>query len=574
MKKLLLLTLLFSATAFAQNKGTLLEDLTWQEAEKLLKPETVVVIPLGAQSKEHGPHLKLKNDWTMAEFYKQRVLKVADVVVAPTINYHFYPAFVEYPGSTSLRLETARDLVVDICRGLARFGPRRFYIINTGVSTLRALKPAAEMLAADGIALHYLDVTKDVEQVSKPLMKQEGGTHADEIETSKMLYIDPASVEMKKAVKDYTPRPNNSRGLTRDPKVAARGEGTYSPTGSWGDPTLATREKGKIVTEATAAAILKQIETLRKTTPPKIESKTTMFKHEYADINGLKLHYVKEGSGTKTILFLHGFPEFWYEWKHQLKEFGKDYTAVAYDQRGYNLSSKPEKLEDYAVPHIVADIKAMFEKFGTNPNNKGILVAHDWGGAVAWAFAIRHPEYLDKLVIINAPHPGVFARELQSNPAQQKASAYMNFFRSPQAEAGLSANNYAALQNAVFTASSKPQNFTEEDKKAYVEAWSQPGALTGGLNWYRAAQIGPPTENTPKRETNIAAAAALDSLNVKVPTLVIWGEKDTALLTGNLEGLDKFVPQLTIKRIPTGSHWVIHEEPELVNQYIREFIKK
>lgn len=574
MKKLLLLIVLLSATASAQNKGTLLEDLTWQEAEKLLKPETVVVIPLGAQSKEHGPHLKLKNDWTMAEFYKQRVLKVADVVVAPTINYHFYPAFVEYPGSTSLRLETARDLVVDICRGLARFGPRRFYIINTGVSTLRALKPAAEMLAADGIALHYLDVTKDVEQVSKPLMKQEGGTHADEIETSKMLYIDPASVEMKKAVKDYTPRPNNSRGLTRDPKVAARGEGTYSPTGSWGDPTLATREKGKIVTEATAAAILKQIETLRKTIPPKIESKTTMFKHEYADINGLKLHYVKEGSGNKTILFLHGFPEFWYEWKNQLKEFGNDYTAVAYDQRGYNLSSKPEKLEDYAVPHIVADIKAMFEKFGTNPNNKGILVAHDWGGAVAWAFAIRHPEYLDKLVIINAPHPGVFARELQSNPAQQKASAYMNFFRSPQAEAGLSANNYAALQNAVFAASSKPENFTDEDKKMYIEAWSQPGALTGGLNWYRAAQIGPPTENAPKRETNIAAAAALDSLNVKVPTLVIWGEKDTALLTGNLEGLDKFVPQLTIKRIPTGSHWVIHEEPELVNQYIREFIKK
>ncbi len=312
----------------------------------------------------------------------------------------------------------------------------------------------------------------------------------------------------------------------------------------------------------------------RPTASPKSESKKPMFQHEYADINGLQLHYVKAGSGRQTILFLHGFPEFWYEWKHQLKEFGQDYTAVAYDQRGYNLSSKPEKLEDYAVPHIVADIKAMFEKFGANANNKGILVAHDWGGAVAWAFAIKHPEYLDKLVIINAPHPGVFARELQSNPAQQKASAYMNFFRSAQAEAGLSANNYAALQNAIFVASSKPGNFSDEDKKMYVEAWSQPGALTGGLNWYRAAQIGPPTENAPQRETNIAAAAALDSLIVKVPTLVIWGEKDTALLTGNLEGLDKFVPQLTIKRIPNGSHWVIHEEPELVNQYIREFIKK
>ena len=304
--------------------------------------------------------------------------------------------------------------------------------------------------------------------------------------------------------------------------------------------------------------------------PDKGKEKKIMFKHEYAEINGLKLHYVKEGKGKKTMLFLHGFPEFWYEWKNQLQEFGKDYTAVAYDQRGYNLSSKPEKVEDYAVAKIVADIKAMFDRFGTSPKNKGILVAHDWGGAVAWAFAIRHPEYLDKLVIINAPHPGVFARELQTNPAQQKASAYMNFFRSAQAEATLSANNYAALQNAIFKSSTKPEAFTEEDRKMYVDAWSQPGAVTGGLNWYRAANAGPPTTNEPKRETNLAAG--FDTLTVKVPTLVIWGEKDTALLTGNLEGLDKFVPQLTLKRIPNGSHWVIHEEPELINQYIREFI--
>lgn len=317
-------------------------------------------------------------------------------------------------------------------------------------------------------------------------------------------------------------------------------------------------------------SLLCLIATVTFAKPDKVKEKKIMFKHEYAEINGLKLHYVKEGKGKKTILFLHGFPEFWYEWKNQLKEFGKDYTAVAYDQRGYNLSSKPEKVEDYAVAKIVADIKAMFDRFGTSPKNKGILVAHDWGGAVAWAFAIRHPEYLDKLVIINAPHPGVFARELQTNPAQQKASAYMNFFRSAQAEATLSANNYAALQNAIFKSSTKPEAFTEEDRKMYVDAWSQPGAVTGGLNWYRAANAGPPTTNEPKRETNLAAG--FDTLTVKVPTLVIWGEKDTALLTGNLEGLDKFVPQLTLKRIPNGSHWVIHEEPELINQYIREFI--
>ncbi len=143
-------------------------------------------------------------------------------------------------------------------------------MINTGVSTLRALKPAAETLATDGILLHYLDVTKDVEQTVKPLMKQEGGTHADEIETSKMLFIDPASVDMRKAVKDYHPRPEGRTGtrLTRDRQVAERGEGTFSPTGSWGDPTLATREKGRKVTEATFTVILKQIETLRQTSAP------------------------------------------------------------------------------------------------------------------------------------------------------------------------------------------------------------------------------------------------------------------------------------------------------------------
>lgn len=277
MKKFLFISLLwvFSANAFAQTKGILLENLTWQEAEKRLKPETVVVIPLGAAAKEHGPHLKLKNDWTMAEYFKQRVLISADVVIAPTINYFVYPAFVEYPGSTSLRMETARDLTVDICKSLARFGPRRFYVINTGVSTLRALKAAAEVLAADGILLHYLDVTKDLEDTVKPLRKQEGGTHADEIETSAMLYIDPTAVEMKKAVKDYNPRPERGGRLTRDKQIAARGEGIYSPTGTWGDPTLATREKGQKVTEATFTIILKQIEKLRQTTPPNASVKST-----------------------------------------------------------------------------------------------------------------------------------------------------------------------------------------------------------------------------------------------------------------------------------------------------------
>jgi creatinine amidohydrolase len=251
------------ATTPTKAKGILLEDLTWMEAEKVLNSNTVVTIALGAEAKEHGPHLKLKNDWLMAEYLKTRLLERADVVMAPTVNYSFYPAFVEYPGSTSLRLETARDLIVDICRSLARHGPRRFYVINTGVSTVHALKPAAEVLANEGILLRYTDVKTIIEQVEKSVSKQEGGSHADEIETSMMLYMAPGSVDMKKAVKDYHPN-KGSGGLTRDPSA----NGTYSPTGTWGDPTLATLDKGRIVTEALIDATLKEIEDLRHSALP------------------------------------------------------------------------------------------------------------------------------------------------------------------------------------------------------------------------------------------------------------------------------------------------------------------
>lgn len=238
-------------------RSILLEDLTWQEAEKILTPDTVVVIPLGAESKEHGPHLKLKNDWLMAEYLKKRVMERTAVVVAPTVNYSFYPAFVEYPGSTTLRLETARDMIVDICRSLARYGPKRFYVLNTGVSTIRALTPAAEILAADGILMHFTGRDTNA-AVEKEVMQEEGGTHADEIETSMMLYIAPQTVDMSKAVKDY--HGNRPGGLTRDPN----GAGTYSASGVWGDATLATRAKGKKVVEGLVGAIVREIEELRK----------------------------------------------------------------------------------------------------------------------------------------------------------------------------------------------------------------------------------------------------------------------------------------------------------------------
>ena len=240
----------------ATNVGVELADLTWVEAEQVLGVDSVVMLALGAGSKEHGPHLRLDNDFQMAEYLKRRVLAVADVVVAPTLSYHFYPSFLEYPGSTHLSFETSRDMVVDVVRSLAGYGPRKFYILNTGVSTLRPLRASAEVLAEEGIILHFTNILEVAGPAEAQVKEQERGTHADELETSMMLYIAPDRVDMSLAVREDNP--NRPGGLTRSPD----GRGTYSESGVWGDATLATLEKGRIIVEATVEGILQDIEAL------------------------------------------------------------------------------------------------------------------------------------------------------------------------------------------------------------------------------------------------------------------------------------------------------------------------
>ena len=303
-------------------------------------------------------------------------------------------------------------------------------------------------------------------------------------------------------------------------------------------------------------------------TEVKLDEKYKGLEHEYAEVNGVQLHYVTMGEG-KLIMFAHGFPEFWYLWKDQLVEFGQDHQAVALDMRGYNLSSKPQEVDQYHVNILIEDLRALAEHLG---HRKFILVAHDWGGVVAWPFAMQHPDWLEKLVIINAPHTGVFARLLAKNKDQQSSSQYIRMFRTPEAEKILSENNYATLLDTIQT---DRTNFTETDKQMYINAWSQPGALTGGLNYYRASPFEPsaPDEETGERVDKFVSTMNREALMVRVPTLVIWGELDTALTVHNLEGLDEFVPDLTIKRIPDGSHWVINEQPERINALIRDFIK-
>lgn len=248
-------------------KGVLLAELTWIEAEARLGPETLVVIPLGAAAKEHGPHLRLDNDLRLADYFRDRILAAAEVVILPTVPYHYYPAFTEYPGSTTLRLETARDLIVDIVRSIARHGPRRFYVLNTGISTRRPLTLAAELLATEGVLLRFTDLLAVAGPIEAEIAEQPGGTHADEIETSMLLYIAPERVDMSKAVADFHPRGEHGY-LSRDPNTSE----TYSKTGIWGDPTLATRAKGERIVEAIVAGMLADIAALHVAELPPVAS--------------------------------------------------------------------------------------------------------------------------------------------------------------------------------------------------------------------------------------------------------------------------------------------------------------
>ena len=291
----------------------------------------------------------------------------------------------------------------------------------------------------------------------------------------------------------------------------------------------------------------------------------------YAPANGIRLHCVAQGAADAPLMvFVHGFPEFWYCWQAQLDEFGKDHRAVAFDLRGHNLSDKPQGVEAYRIKPLLEDLRQLIEHLRAGQEDKScVLVAHDWGGAVAWTFAAAFPQYVKKLVIINAPHSVPFARALAHDPAQQAASAYMNFFRIDKAERVLSENGFERLLRMFNATADGHCALTDEDIPRYIEAWSQPGALTGALNLYRASPLYPPTADDPG-----AAALKLDpaALSVRVPTLVIWGEADTALGTDLLAGLDALVPDMRVERLPDASHWVIHEYPQAVNAAMRHFL--
>ncbi len=285
---------------------------------------------------------------------------------------------------------------------------------------------------------------------------------------------------------------------------------------------------------------------------------------QYAELgNGIRLHYASVGvTGARPILFLHGFPEYWAAWEDVLPHFAAGWHAVAPDLRGFNLSSQPAEVAAYRARELIDDFERFSDRLGWS---RQTVVAHDWGGAAAWQWAIARPDRVERLVIVNSPHPVPFARDLVRDPAQQAASAYMNWLRAPGAEGALLKDDCKALEG-FFLGMQRPDRlwYTPERATRYREVWAR--GLTGGLNYYRASPLHPPAPGeAPLPELDPA------KFHVRVPTLVLWGEADRALLPRLLDGLIELVDDLTIERFPDATHWLAHEEPQRVAAAIHTF---
>jgi pimeloyl-ACP methyl ester carboxylesterase len=273
----------------------------------------------------------------------------------------------------------------------------------------------------------------------------------------------------------------------------------------------------------------------------------------YADLGDVRLHYVEAGDGPLVVL-LHGFPEFWYAWREQIQPLAAaGFRVVAPDMRGYNLSSRPASIKAYDNAALAGDVRDLVSERGAK---SALLVGHDWGGTAAWATAMYHPEVVDRMVILNAAHPRRLLHGLRT-PHQLKKSWYFFYFQPPGLpEYTARARNWQFFRN--FMRDAKPGSFTPEDWQSYTAAWSQPGAATGMINYYRSS-----VRNTHAEE---------QLRTVEAPTLVIWGQGDRYLGQELAEPLGSDVPNLAgVERIPNASHWVHHDAPERVNQLMINF---
>jgi pimeloyl-ACP methyl ester carboxylesterase len=273
----------------------------------------------------------------------------------------------------------------------------------------------------------------------------------------------------------------------------------------------------------------------------------------------------------RRAVFLHGFPEAAFVWDGVMAALaaGGGLYAVAPNQRGYATSSAPAELAAYRAKHLVADLASLLDVVAGPGEPIDLLVAHDWGGGVAWNFAALAPQRVRQLVIINSPHPGAFQRELRDNPAQQAASAYMLDLVAPGAAQRLAADDFAGLW-AILTRFGGAQWLTPAMREAYRAVWSR--GLDGALNWYRASPLRPPSGPADDALAQLVLPPSV--VQVNVPTTVLWGEADHALLPGLLDGLADWVPGVQIHRHPAASHWIVHEQPDWVLAQLRAVLAR
>ncbi|CAN7596363.1 alpha/beta hydrolase [Variovorax sp. LjRoot84] len=291
--------------------------------------------------------------------------------------------------------------------------------------------------------------------------------------------------------------------------------------------------------------------------------------------NGTTLSCRAAGApGRPLMVFLHGFPEAAFIWDELLEYFASPehggYRCVAPNLRGFEKSSSPTEVSAYRAHLLVQDIEQLAQSENADGRIEA-LVAHDWGGAFGWGYANQHPDKLGRLVIINSPHPGTFTRELLNNPAQQAASAYMNFLARPDAEALLSADDYKRMWLSFTQMKAGADGFgwlTEEVKNKYREVWD--AGLTGACNLYRVTPMKPALPGKPSEIPTLPR----ERLVVEVPTFVFWALDDAALLPGLLEGLEEYVPKLEIKKVPGATHWIVHEQPQYVASEIEAFLQR
>lgn len=274
-------------------------------------------------------------------------------------------------------------------------------------------------------------------------------------------------------------------------------------------------------------------------------------------------------SAAPLVVLLHGFPEYWAGWAEIMRDLAADFRVVAPDQRGFNLSDKPDGVDAYRVRHMVADLDSLAHAL--SPGRPFLLAGHDWGASVAYAYAMAHPERVSRLVIANGAHPVCFQRAILNDPQQRQASQYVNRLRAPDAEALLAGDGYRRLLNMVEKFSAAPF-MTQEMRAGYLEAWSRPGALTAMLNWYRASPILVQAPGETAGRSKILEMPA-ETFRVAMPHLLIWGEADQALRPSCIEGLEEFATDLTVKRVPDAGHWILHEKPGEVAAAMRAFLR-